>query len=113
MTDSTEMKVSAAESATGQMGQKYLAAGERVALRLWDNEPPNPEKQQSTRDYETVGYVLKGRAVLHLDSQQISLQPGDSWIVPSGTVHAYEILEPFTAIEATSPPAQENGRDRP
>jgi hypothetical protein len=27
--------------------------------------------------------------------------------------HTYEIIESFTAVEATSPPAQEAGRDAP
>ena len=39
------------------------------------------------------------------------LVPGDSWVVPKGARHAYKILEPFTAVEATHPPAQVHGRD--
>jgi hypothetical protein len=33
-------------------------------------------------------------------------------LVPKGAEHSYEILEPFTAVEATSPPAQVHGRDQ-
>ncbi len=33
------------------------------------------------------------------------LEPGDSWLVPAGAEHTYRILETFTAVEATSPPA--------
>jgi hypothetical protein len=41
----------------------------------------------------------------------VLLEPGDSWLVPKGTDHAYRILEEFTAVEATSPPAEIHGRD--
>jgi len=93
------------------MGQKYLASGITVSMRMWENEQPGKSKPESTRDYETVGYVIKGRAELHLEGQVILLHPGDSWVVPKGSVHSYKILEPFTAIEATSPPALVHGRD--
>jgi hypothetical protein len=33
----------------------------------------------------------------------VLLEPGDSWVVPNGASHTYQILEPFTAVEATSP----------
>lgn len=112
MTNRTPAKVHAAEAPQGQMGQKYLASGETIGLRMWVNEPPNEEKPLSARDYETVGYVLAGRAILHLQDQQVPLNAGDSWVVPQGTLHRYEIFEPFSAIEATSPPARQADRDR-
>ena len=80
-------------------------------MRLWENEPPSDDKPMSQREYETVGYVISGRAELHLEGQMILLEPGDSWVVPKGAMHAYRILEPFTALEATSPPAHVHGRD--
>ncbi|HEY9847432.1 MAG TPA: cupin domain-containing protein [Candidatus Caenarcaniphilales bacterium] len=106
MSDPSVNKVNAASSALGEMGQKYLASGVHVAMRLWENEPPDEPKPEAQRDYETVGYVLKGRAELHLEGQLILLEPGDSWVVPTGSSHTYKILEPFTAVEATCPPAQ-------
>ena len=39
------------------------------------------------------------------------LEPGDSWLVPAGAEHSYQITDAFTAIEATSPPAHAHGRD--
>lgn len=111
MADTSVKKVSAPYSPTGSMGQKYLASGIRVAMRLWENEPPGEAKPAQVREYETVGYVLQGRAELELEGQRLKLEPGDSWLVPRGAAHSYKILEPFTAIEATSPPAQVHGRD--
>ena len=70
-------------------------------------------KPASRRDYETVGYVIGGAAELQLEGQVVRLEPGDSWVVPAGAEHTYRILEEFTALEATSPPAHAHGRDEP
>jgi quercetin dioxygenase-like cupin family protein len=110
MTDTSVTKVKSEYSPRGRMGQKYLASGVHLAMRLWD-EQPGTEKPPSTRDYETVGYVIQGRAQLHLEGQQLLLEAGDSWVVPRGAAHTYRILEPFTAVEATCPPAHAHGRD--
>jgi quercetin dioxygenase-like cupin family protein len=110
MTDTTIKKVSSSHSPKGEMGQTYLASGKTVAMRLWDAEPKGG-KQSTRREYETVGYVIGGVANLHLEGQTVRLEAGDSWLVPKGAEHSYEILERFTAIEATAPPAPVHGRD--
>jgi mannose-6-phosphate isomerase-like protein (cupin superfamily) len=110
MSDTSVTKVSSAHSPAGAMGQKYLASGVRVAMRLWD-ESPRGEQEMTAREYETVGYVIRGRAELELEGQLLRLEPGDCWVVPQGAHHRYRILEPFTAVEATSPPAHVHGRD--
>jgi len=111
MSDTTVMKVNSAHSPKGQMGQKYLATGKTVSMRLWEDEQPDESKPAIAREYETVGYVIKGKAELHIEGQMILLEAGDSWMVPKGSSHTYKILEPFTAVEATSPPSQVHGRD--
>ena len=111
MTDTTVQKVDSAHSPVGEQGQKYLASGKTLSMRLWQDEPPTDAKPPSRRDYETVGYVISGSAELHIEGQMIKLEPGDSWAVPKGAEHTYKILETFTAVEATSPPAQVHGRD--
>jgi len=93
------------------MGQRCLVSGKNVSMRLWEGETTESEKHPTTRDYETVGYVISGRAELRLEGQKVTLEPGDSWVVPRGAKHTYQILEPFTAVEATYPPAQVHGRD--
>ncbi len=111
MTDKTVTKVDSDYSPTGAMGQKYLASGVGVAMRLWENEQPNDDKESRARDYETVGYVISGKAELELEGQTVTLETGDSWVVPKGANHSYKIIESFTAVEATHPPAQAHGRD--
>ncbi len=109
--DKTIKKVSSAHSPQGGMGQKYLADGKSVSMRMWDKEEPAEPKPETKRDYETVGYVIEGRAELHLEGQKVLLEPGDSWVVPKRASHTYKILETFTAVEATSPPAEVGNRD--
>jgi quercetin dioxygenase-like cupin family protein len=110
MSDTSIKKVDAAYSPTGRMGQTYLASGSHVSMRLWEESPGDP-KPESQRDYETVGYVIKGRAALHLEGQTVVLEPGHSWVVPKGSTHSYHILDPFVAVEATAPPAHVHARD--
>ncbi len=112
MADKSVKKVNSANSPRGDMGQKYLASGVSLAMRLWDNMTPGSEEGPTTRDYETVGYVIQGKAELHLEGQMVLLEPGDSWVVPKGATHHYKVLEPLTAVEATHPPAHAHGRDK-
>ncbi len=111
MGDTTVTKVDSSDSPHGELGQKYLASGKSLAMRLWENEQPDEAKEHAVRDYETVGYVISGRAELHLEGQMVLLEKGDSYVVPKGASHTYKILESFTAVEATHPPAQVHGRD--
>lgn len=108
--DTSIIKIDSRHSPRGAMGQKYLASGVSVAMRLWEQEPGEPKPERS-REYETVGFVLEGRAELHLEGQMVLLEPGNSWVVPPGARHTYKILEAFRAVEATSPPAHAHGRD--
>lgn len=93
------------------MGQIYLASGVKLGMRLWQNEVAGEPKQAVRRDYEVVGYVLAGKAELEIEGQKVLLNAGDSYVVPRGAEHRYRILEAFSAVEATSPPAQAHGRD--
>lgn len=109
--DTSVTKVDSRFSPAGAMGQKYLASGVHVSMRLWENEPPGDAKPEASRDYETVGYVIAGKAELTLEGQRLVLEPGQSWVVPRHATHSYRVLEPFTAVEATCPPAQVHGRE--
>jgi quercetin dioxygenase-like cupin family protein len=108
--DTTVKKVSSKASPHGPIEQAYLVSGKRLSMRLWQKEKPE-RKPPTRRDYETVGYVLSGQAELRIEGQTVTLEPGDSWLVPAGVEHSYRILSEFSAVEATSPPAQVHGRD--
>lgn len=113
MSDTTITKIDSRHSPRGEMGQKYLASGITLAMRLWEAEAPSEPKPMQNRPYETVGYVISGRAEFHSEGQMVLLEPGNSWVVPKGAHHTYKILEPFTAVEATHPPAHVKERDTP
>ena len=108
--DSSVKKVASGFSPKGPMGQKYLASGKAVSMRLWEEEPSGTGREHA-RPYETVGYVISGEAELHLEGQMLRLTPGDCWVVPKGAQHWYHVLTPFRAVEATAPPAEVHGRD--
>ena len=112
MADGTIFKLGLEAARTGPMGQKYLAKGVNVALRMWDEVPGEAPKAPEAREYETVGYVVSGQAEIHFDGHVVALEQGDSWVVPQGVNHTYRIIAPFTAVEATSPPAREADRDQ-
>ena len=109
--DTTVTKIDSRHSPKGPDGETYLASGKSIAMRMWQNEKPTKSKDASSRAYEVVGFVLKGKAELVIEGQTVLLEPGNSWVVPKGAKHTYRILETFTAIEATHPPFQVHGRD--
>jgi len=109
--DTSITKVNARYSPRGKRGQKYLAVGVKVSLRLWEQEQPGKPTPATQRSYETIGYVVNGRAQLEIEGQTVMLEPGDSWVVPQGSRHRYTIVEPFTAVEVTCPPAEMHGRN--
>ena len=80
---------------------EYLIKGSKVALRLWDEKDVH-DKPSHSRDYETAGYVLEGTATLDLDGKKHELKTGDSYLVPAGVKHTYDISGHFRCIEATS-----------
>ncbi|GAC1301033.1 MAG: cupin domain-containing protein [Vulcanimicrobiaceae bacterium] len=97
--------IASATAERGPDGHIVLAGGTNVALRAWRDEEPGEPKPLTTREYDTVGYVLRGRAELHCGGEHFVLTDGDSYFVPRGIAHTYRILESFSAVEATSPPA--------
>ena len=110
MADTSVTKVEAAHAPKGPQGQRYLANGRALSMRLWDAVQPG-ESAPVRREYETVGYVISGSAELILEGQTVRLESGSSWIVPKGAEHSYRVREAFTAVEATHPPAEVHDRD--
>src|SRR5262245_42977469 len=98
MPDTTITKVDSRYSPRGPEGRKELASQPHIGMRLW-KETAGETKPARRRDYETVGYVIAGRAELTVEGQTVALEPGDSWVVPQGSAHSYRILEDFLAVE--------------
>ena len=58
MADKSITKVSSLHAPSGHGGQKYLASGIHVSMRFWEREKPTEAKPKTSRDYETVGFVI-------------------------------------------------------
>ena len=97
-------KVSSKGTEACPTGEVLLATGATMGMRMWQNEEPQ-EKAPHRSPYETLGYVVAGRAELTIEDESVTLEPGDSYLVPRNVEHTYRILETFSAIECTSPPA--------
>ena len=102
---STIKKVDSKHAPEGDSDQKVLVTGKSLGMRIWEEEEPGIDKPEVSRPYETVGYVLKGKAELHIGDQKVTLKKGDSYLVPKDAKHTYKIVETFSAVETTSPPA--------
>jgi len=108
MTQNTsQYKLSRSETQHGENGQHHLIKGQKGSVRLWHNEEPsaNTNETMHKHEYETLGYVISGRVELMIEGQTIALEPGDSYCVPSGAEHRFHILETLTAVETTTPSA--------
>ena len=97
------------DTESGTDGEVPLAAGAHMSMRLWRNEQPH-DKAPHRSPYETLGYVIAGRAELTIEGQTAELGPGVSYLVPANAEHSYRIIETFTAVECTSP-AQQRPKD--
>lgn len=98
------VKVSSTAAPSGPEGELKLAAGQRVAMRMWRDEAPTADKPLRSHDYEVVGYALSGLADLEINGETVELRAGDSWVVPAGAKHTYRIRETFSAVEVTARP---------
>ena len=96
--------IDAQHTRKSKTGERHLAKGKSISMRMWDCEPAGIEKKPIKRDYETVGYCIAGRAEVIVEGVSAMLTPGASWVVPKGAEHTYEIHETFTAIECNAPP---------
>ncbi|MBB4657796.1 cupin domain-containing protein [Parvularcula dongshanensis] len=104
MADKIE-KLNAEDATPGSHGEAQMMAGAGMALREW-NEGKTTGKDDHAQDYETLGYVIAGEAKLCSGDETLHLTQGDSWRVPKGVMHHYEVEESFRAVEVTSPPAR-------
>ena len=53
MAETTVTKIDSRYSPRGAMGQKYLASGKKVSMRLWEDEAP-AEAKPPTNVYKRV-----------------------------------------------------------
>lgn len=108
MSDTTIKKVETDTSPKGEMGQRYLVAGKRVSMRLWIDEPGGKLKAPTSREYETVGYVISGSAKLDLEGQTLN----QAWRLVARASREQCINTPSLS-PLTAPPVEVHDRDTP
>jgi len=60
-----------------------------------------------THVHEQVGYVLQGRFELTLGNEKTTLETGDTYYVPSNTVHGVVALEDGVLLDVFTPQRQD------
>jgi len=60
-----------------------------------------------THMHEQVGYVLRGRFELTLGNEKTTLETGDTYYVPSNTVHGVVALEDGILLDVFTPQRQD------
>ena len=60
-----------------------------------------------THVHEQVGYVLQGRFELTLGNDKTTLEAGDTYYVPSNTVHGVVALEDGVLLDVFTPQRQD------
>lgn len=52
---------------------------------------------------EQTGYLISGKIILYIQSQEYEVKPGDSWVIPGNTEHWAKIVENSVAVEVFAP----------
>src|SRR3954451_14482109 len=95
--------VTRADAPNGPRGEKLMAHGDALALRVWEREPEGETSPEHANDYEYVAYVCSGALRVRIgDDEAQEVRAGDSYVVPSGTPYTLEILEAATVVEEVS-----------
>jgi hypothetical protein len=95
------------------MGQKCLASGIRLSMRLWERESADTQpKAETAANYENAGYVIAGRAELHIEGQVVDLEPGDSWLCRQALATATKSWKLSQRWRLPPHPAEVHGRDK-
>lgn len=53
--------------------------------------------------HEQTGYLVKGRILLSIGTDEYDVRAGDSWCVPGGAEHGAVVMEDAIAVEVFSP----------
>src|SRR4051794_34657804 len=96
--------VTRADATNGPRGEKLMAHGDALALRVWEREPEGETSPEHANEYEYVAYVAAGALRVAIgDDEPAVVRAGDSYVVPAGTTYAFEVLNAATVVEAVSP----------
>ena len=82
---------------------RVMARGRNIELRLWERDPAGRRALEPDEAHEHVNYVQAGALIVLIgDDPPLEVHAGDSYVVPVGRSHRFEVLEPATVVEAIS-----------
>ena len=82
------------------------AIGEHMMVTLMTFKE-GQEVGTHSHPHEQAGYCIQGRFVLTTDGASTMIEPDDSYVIPSGMLHGYRVLEDALAVEVFSPPRED------
>jgi quercetin dioxygenase-like cupin family protein len=53
--------------------------------------------------HEQTGFMISGKMIFNIGSDQYECEPGDSWCIPGAVEHGVEVLDDSVVIEVFSP----------
>jgi len=82
------------------------AIGERMMITLM-----TLQKGQAVGTHchpnEQIGYCVSGRYTLTIDGKSTLVEQDDSYVIPGGASHSYQVLDDAVAVEVFSPPRED------
>jgi quercetin dioxygenase-like cupin family protein len=92
------------QATSGQDGERLMARGRRVELRLWERDPAGEAATPPDPAHDHIAYVQEGALIVSIaDGPPVELHAGDSYVVPAGERCRFEVLEPAKVVEAIGP----------
>lgn len=83
---------------------RVMARGSQIELRLWERDPAGERALAPDETCEHVAYIQAGALIVSIgDDPPLEVHAGDSYVVPAGLSHRFEVLEPAVVVEAISP----------
>jgi quercetin dioxygenase-like cupin family protein len=80
---------------------RVMARGREIELRLWERDPAGERAFGPDDAHERVAYVQAGALIVAVgDEPPLEVHAGDSYVVPAGEGHSFEVLEPAIVVEA-------------
>jgi quercetin dioxygenase-like cupin family protein len=83
-----------------------LATGDRLMVTRMRYET-GMTVPAHTHEHEQAGYVVSGRYRQTAGGETNELGPGDSYAIPGGIEHGFEVLEGGLVIDVFTPPREE------
>jgi len=82
-----------------------LAVGDRASVQQFHIEPGAVVPEHS-HEHEQVGYVTGGSGVFLVDGEELTVGPGDSYVLPSAEPHGVENRgdDPLEGVDVFAPP---------